>query len=220
MSSDWLPRYRADRLAMAKTWTEVLAGRWSDWEIKEYEVADLLRHYNKARAAFDASNPDPETPGPVSSEAIKSAMKALVSYMRYVKERRFFVPPLTDADLVSLGLSPRGPMPVQQPVPSTVPEIETNASATRELMFRVRDFGSKGWAKPAYVHGFEFVWAIMENTPAQIDKLTNVVTAMGNPIKLTFDEADCGKRIYFAVRWLNNTLQPGPWSDIESAVIP
>jgi hypothetical protein len=37
---------------------------------------------------------------------------------------------------------------------------------------------------------------------------------------MTFDEDQRGKRLWFAVRWENGTVQKGKWSDIFSAVIP
>jgi hypothetical protein len=45
-------------------------------------------------------------------------------------------------------------------------------------------------------------------------------TITANPLVLSFEEEDRGKRVYYAARWVHATEQPGPWSDIESAIIP
>ena len=37
---------------------------------------------------------------------------------------------------------------------------------------------------------------------------------------LKFDEADCGKRGCFCLRWESNTNLKGPWGEIYSAIIP
>ena len=218
MRSDWLPGRTADRLAMAKTWNEQFLSRWEDWEFTEDERGDFSSMYALARKAFDDNNSAKR--GPVTAAALEIQMAALIAMMRDIKRRRLTAPPLTAADLASLGLRPHDTTPTPQPVPSSVPEIEADTSVIRELRFRLRDFGSKHWSKPEHVHGFEFVWLIADARPAHVSHLSNIVTGTRNPVVLSFDEADRGKRVFFAARWVNNTLQPGPWSDIESAVIP
>jgi hypothetical protein len=66
----------------------------------------------------------------------------------------------------------------------------------------------------------ELAWGIREDRPAEVSEFPNMEAATANPIVLSFQEEERGKRVFFAARWLNNTAQPGPWSDIESAVIP
>ena len=84
----------------------------------------------------------------------------------------------------------------------------------------VRDFGSTSWGKPEHVHGIEFAWGIVDSRPGQISELPHLETATANPITLKFEDEERGKKIYYAARWLNNTAQPGLWSDIESAFVP
>ncbi|MDR2730740.1 MAG: hypothetical protein LBB81_07580 [Treponema sp.] len=45
-------------------------------------------------------------------------------------------------------------------------------------------------------------------------------TATANPVIIDFEEEERGSRVFFSARRLNNTAQPGPWSDIEGAIIP
>ncbi|MBC8096333.1 MAG: hypothetical protein H7Y43_11015 [Akkermansiaceae bacterium] len=40
------------------------------------------------------------------------------------------------------------------------------------------------------------------------------------PYRADFEAGDVGKTVYFAFRWLNTKGQPGPWSQIYSAVVP
>jgi len=218
MSSDWLPARIAERLAMAKAWNEQILSRWEDWEFTEDEKSNFASIYTLARKAFDDNNSAKR--GPVTAAALDSKMADLIAVMRDIKRRRLTAPPLTAADLASLGLRPHDTTPTPQPVPSSVPEIEAITAVIRELRFRLRDFGSKHWGKPEHVHGFEFVWMITESRPAHVSHLSNIVTGTRNPVVLMFEEGERGKRVFFAARWVNNTLQPGPWSDIESAIIP
>jgi hypothetical protein len=129
-------------------------------------------------------------------------------------------PPVTDLERDKMGIRNWDTIRTPQPVPATVPEIEADTSVIRRLSFRLRDFGATNWGKPEHVRAMEFAWGIREGRPAIIGELPHLETATANPITLDFEEEERGARVFFAARWLNNTAQPGPWSDIESAIIP
>jgi hypothetical protein len=61
---------------------------------------------------------------------------------------------------------------------------------------------------------------LRETRPEHIDELSNIETFSSGPFTLPFDELKRGQRVFFAARWLNTRGEGGPWSDIESAVIP
>ena len=129
-------------------------------------------------------------------------------------------PPVTDLDRDKMGVRNWDTIRTPQPVPTTVPEIETDSSVIRQLSQRMRDHGSTNWAKPDHVHSMELIWGMMEARPGHVNELTHMETATSNPIVLTFEDEERGKKVYFAARWVNNTAHPGPWSDIESAFVP
>jgi hypothetical protein len=41
-----------------------------------------------------------------------------------------------------------------------------------------------------------------------------------SPYTFQFDLSDAGKRLYCCLRWENNVGVKGPWSEIQSAIIP
>jgi hypothetical protein len=129
-------------------------------------------------------------------------------------------PPVTDADRDNMGIPNPDLIRTPQPVPSTIPEIETDSSLIRQLSLRVRDHGAVHWGKPDHVHGMELAWGIMDTQPGQISDFPHYENETANPIVLVFEEEERGKRVFYAARWVNNTAQPGPWSAIESAVVP
>jgi hypothetical protein len=218
MANDWLPSSVEGRLTMAREWVEVLRQNFEDWDVQETEVDELRRRFTLAQLRVNENAP--ATSNSVTVAAARAAMDSLVEYMRRIRLERLHNSLIPPAGLAALGLRPRDTTPTPQPAPSTVPEIEAITAVIRELRFRLRDFGSKRWGKPAHVHGFEFVWMITESRPAHVSHLANMVTGTRNPVVLMFEEGERGKRVFFAARWVNNTLQPGPWSDIESAIIP
>ena len=66
----------------------------------------------------------------------------------------------------------------------------------------------------------EFCWHLRETHPEHIGELSNIETFSSGPFTLPFDELKRGQRVFYAARWLNTRGEGGPWSDIESAVIP
>jgi hypothetical protein len=129
-------------------------------------------------------------------------------------------PPVTDLDRDKMGIRNWDTIRTEQPVPSSVPEMEFVTSVIREITIRYRDFGSTHWAKPDHVHGIEIRWAILDSRPDTVDALVHIELDTANPLTLVFDEGERGKRIFVSARWFNNTTHTGPWSDIESAFIP
>jgi hypothetical protein len=129
-------------------------------------------------------------------------------------------PPVTDLDRDKMGIRNWDTIRTPQGAPTTVPEIEADSSVIRQLSLRLRDFGATNWGKPEHVHGMELAWGIKDGRPAEVSEFPHLETETANPIVLTFEEEERGLRVFFAARWINNTAQPGPWSDIESAIIP
>jgi hypothetical protein len=130
-------------------------------------------------------------------------------------------PLVTDADLVAMGLPQRSDdKPTPAPVPTTVPvtEIVLPAPATVEIHFH--DEGKKSVAKPKGVHGAEICWAILDAPPSHWNDLTNSSFDTRTPLRLEFDIEERGKTLYFAIRWENTRGEKGPWSEIQTAVIP
>jgi hypothetical protein len=141
-------------------------------------------------------------------------------YLRAFINRFLRWPPVTDLERDKMGIRNPDLVRTPSPVPTTVPEIETNTSVIRELSLRMRDFGAAAWGKPEHVRSMELAWGIREDRPGEVGGLPHLEAATANPIVLTFEEEERGRRVFFAARWLNNTAQAGPWSDIESAVVP
>jgi len=129
-------------------------------------------------------------------------------------------PPVTDLDRDNMGIRNWDTIPTEQPAPTTIPEIEVDTSVIRLLSMRMRDFGASTWGRPEHVHAIELAWGITDARPADAANLPHLETASANPIVLEFHDEERGSRVFFAARWLNNTMHHGPWSDLESAVIP
>ena len=75
-------------------------------------------------------------------------------------------------------------------------------------------------AKPYGVNGAVAAWAILDAPPANQNALPHTFLATRSPHTMEFNEEDRGKTLYLALCWQNGKGQRGPWSDIESVIIP
>jgi len=215
---DWLPANRAARIAMARLWLNVFAERGVEWGLAQSDINQLM--LLTADAGDAELRAEASQGSRVLIAAANEAADALGEYMRIIHRTKLTSPPLVGSDRISLGLEPHDMEPTRAPVPTTVPEIEAITAVIRELSFRFRDFGSRRWARPEHVEGIEFRWEIKDGRPGHVHEIINVEVFSAGPFTLRFDENLRGSRVFFAARWLNSRKEGGPWSDIESAVIP
>jgi hypothetical protein len=131
-------------------------------------------------------------------------------------------PLVTDKDLLEMGLPDRhsgGGTPA--PVAKTYPDYDIDSGTIRHLILHFFDQGKKKTkAKPPGQHGAEIDWAILDAPPASIKDLVNSAFDTHTPFTLEFDENERGKTVYFCLRWENTRGQKGPWSEIQSAIVP
>ena len=126
---------------------------------------------------------------------------------------------LTDADRDNLGLPIRKSGRTPTPVATTIPWVQVVMTVIRYLRF---DFGGSetSRAKPAGQHGMELAGRIGGDRPANVHELTLSYFDTHTPLSIAFEEEDRGKPFWFAVRWENTRGEKGPWSEIQSAIIP
>jgi hypothetical protein len=98
--------------------------------------------------------------------------------------------------------------------------IDLSMIRTLSIFFQALILGGRSRAKPVGVHGAEMLWAILDTAPTSVDALTHSSFSTHSPFTLTFDESDRKKTVYFCLRWENTRGEKGPWSEIDTAVIP
>ena len=190
------------------------------WSIPDAEVTDMKAAYTAFKTAFAAAR-DPATRTSIAVAKKNAAMLELTAQLRQMVEFRIRRNPVIDAPaLIGLGLKPFDTHPTPSPDPDTIPQIEVVLPAPRTLHIRFRAENSKRWGKPAGVHGIECLWVIADTPHTKIKDLLHSIFATKNPLELTFDEDERGKRVYFVVRWENGTVKKGKWSEIFNVIIP
>jgi hypothetical protein len=127
---------------------------------------------------------------------------------------------VTDEDRTSMGLPIHKTSRTPAPVQTDAPESNTVLNTIRCVEIHFRKMGSKSNAKPAHVYGAELKYVIAATKPVDVSDLTNSIIDTASPVNLTFKEEERGKTVYYCLCWVNTRGEKGPYSSIESAIIP
>ena len=232
MSNDWLPSTREGILGMAMKWNTVLALKGASWSVPEERITQLNTLTLNAQAAYNESKTKDRTS--VITAKVEKAFKELVADLRDVKNRYYFVPPLTSVDLASLDLSP--PDEIRTEVPAPIDTARGNTLLTVRYILTViweflnpQDERANHGVRVNYgvitpdpeaqsaLTGKHYYLKDAPNTPAQLSE--NFFTRRRkNPIE--FPVQDSGKTVWFCLQVENAKGVHGPWGEMFNAVIP
>jgi hypothetical protein len=204
---------------MAENWVQILTLNAAAWNVPVEEVTDLGTLTTGAAAALAAAQNE-TTRTPVTTAQCKTAFEAMIAKMRDIKKRCFYVPPLTKADIISLGLKPHDTTPTASGTPTSQVTVETYLVGRHELGVRII-YVTGSAADPAN-KGFRIwhsVTAQGETPPANPEELRKSFFTKRKKDVIEFDFGDSGKTAYFAVQ-IENEGKKGPWGPMVSALIP
>jgi hypothetical protein len=168
-------------------------------------------------ATLDATVKISENPATRTAAAIakrNEARDALDVELRpFIQGRLIHNNRVTDDDLRAMGLPvhDRNPSPVPDPVQT--PPIQARAASPGVVEL---DFGAKGKG----IHGAEVCWVLSETPILDWSDLLHSAFATHTPLRLSFEGRDRGKWLYFAARWENTRGVKGPWTEIQSFIVP
>jgi hypothetical protein len=233
MSNDWLPARRDDQIGMAKDWLTVLRAKAAEWFVPDTEIRLLEALTANADAILIKAKSSERTM--VITAQCKEAFSALTEKMLLIKNRCFLCPPLTEADLISLQLTPKD----LAYTPPTVPTEQVEGDILRpgvhllEIILRIITRTENHYGQ----FGFRIYWGIFPNRdamveetpslkreppqiPGSVDALPFSKYTKRKRERFNFDPADSGKLVFFCVRLENTEGDAGPWGPLLSAVIP
>ncbi|MDR1211781.1 MAG: hypothetical protein LBK40_06075, partial [Spirochaetaceae bacterium] len=214
-STDWLPNSREEQIIMARKWLKVFNEETEDaqgttvkkyvaWGIPLVEFTLFGTLYGEAQTALTAAQNE-ETRTPVANARCRTAFDALNSDARDLKKRHFFVPPLTDADLVSLGLKIPDPGPTPSGNPTAQVTLETFLVGRHELGVRI--LYVTGNPDDAANKGYRIWYSVVEpgeTPPTDPEQLTKSFYTKRKKDRIEFGFGDSGKTVYFAVQIEND----------------
>ena len=216
---NWLPRRREMILAMGKNWNVNMAAKADPWGIPE----DIRVRLS---AAIDIAERElaipPNERNAVTNTRLKTAFDELTAAMRDIKKRYFYNPPLTDSDIVALGLKLKDsePTPVADPVGLAKASVKYPNKGALELHLE-HDGSTPADAKANY--GFRIYHGVVaagETLPASGMDLHESIFSRKKKVLFTYNPDDSGKTAYFCIRYENSKGKAGQWGAMFSAIIP
>jgi hypothetical protein len=204
---------------MGKNWAAILSVKGDDWNIPAAEVQVLSALVGAADSILAVAENE-STRTKVVTAQCRAAFKALEDKMRDIKRRCFFVPPLTDADLIALGLVPGDPVRTPSGKPEDQVRAEIFLVGPHELGVRIV-YVTGGPDNPANKEYRIWYLAVPPGgqAPTDPEDLPNSFSTMRKKDVIEFEYGDSGKTAYIAVQ-IENDGKKGPWGPMVSAVIP
>ena len=225
---NWLPGRRDDQLAMAKSWSAVLAVKGAGWGVPQADIAEL----NTLIAAADAAllRAKSSDRSPVITAQCREAFGELVEKMRYIKARYFLSPPLVESDYASLLLSKPDTTPTEIPDPTAQPTADLVFPGIHLVELRkIRPLAGTE-PDPRSNYGVRIHWGLageptemnrfrVTGTPKSGRDLPNSVFTRRKKERFDFD-GESGNRVYFCLKYEIPAGGEGSFGPILSAVIP
>ena len=218
MAGDWMPHTMQGRIDMGRVWVDKLAVKGAAWQIPANAIIEL-GEFVEAAEEMQAQALSPNATAAIRHRRDRIVIE-MVAFMRDLRRRRFFIPPLNEEDLLSLGL--RLPDTVRTDHINVTEEVDfvLEIAGIRQVHVRFWQHGLASMAKPAGYDGAVLDWGVLDAPPSEPEDLTNHTMASRTPHTLQFTEEERGKTVYIALRWQNERGNTGPWSDIKSTVVP
>jgi hypothetical protein len=175
---------------------------------------EYVKRYNAAK------NPETRTP-----TAVLMKDEALAAYVKEIRALvRIYLangPAVTDEDRSNMGLSIHKSTRTPAPVAKNAPACKIDTGTICRLILYFYDEGKeKTKAKPPGQHGVEISWMISDVPVVDADDLVHSAFDTRTPFTLEFQGHERGKTVYLALRWENTRGEKGPWSVVQSAIIP
>ncbi|MDR0768561.1 MAG: hypothetical protein LBE71_01440 [Dysgonamonadaceae bacterium] len=215
---DYIPRKDSELIAWSANFTAQIVANAGAWNIPAGEITPL----QTANANFATLHAKADSPAKTSIIIAEknTARKTLIAKIRGLVGFRLKNPVITDAQRIALGLHVRNTTPSPIPAPTTRPELNIDLLDFRRLKVIFHDQDHDRKAKPYGVTGAVIIYAVLDAPPAAHSALTRNVLATRTPYILEFTEEERRKTVYVAICWQNKKGQRGPWSEIESAIVP
>jgi hypothetical protein len=234
MKTDWLPSSRTGQLDMALNWMDILYRKSKAWGIPDEVHTNLETLVEHAQDALhDARGSERNA---VINQQVRTAFGALTDFMRDVKRRYYFIPPLSEADWVSLGLHLPDATPTNIGAPTTVVSAEISYPHKNALALLITPV-SGGYDDRAD-WGFRIYYGVLPHSGDNISEEMMIERQYlrrvpQNPEELPhshftrrkrdlidFPYDNSGKQCVICIRYENGKGDKGPWGPMVSSFIP
>ena len=131
---------------------------------------------------------------------------------------------MTDANRSSCGIKPIDLTRTRVPVPDTFPRVTLQPVSSYRVKIFVKqsedENGVSKRGKPKGVKRFEVVYEVGTAVVTDVTACSKTRQESKNPLALTFLSTQAGLKLTVYARWMNNRNEGGPWSAVQTAIVP
>jgi hypothetical protein len=143
------------------------------------------------------------------------------SVRQYVKEHLEYSSAISDEERERMGLPVHKTTRTPAKVADEAPYSEVDTSVAGRITVHFFEKGDKHKkSKPQGQMGVELVYIISDTPPQKWEDMPNSVIDTNSPVHLDFENDVRSKTLFYSLRWINTRGIPGPWSTIQSVIIP
>ncbi|MDR0686044.1 MAG: hypothetical protein LBF79_01090 [Dysgonamonadaceae bacterium] len=187
------------------------------------ELVRLHDDYNKKYRISE----DKETRTSSTVLARQEARKICEKEIRFVvRTYLIYNPNVTNAqrELMGLPIHKTDRTPIGVPAESPSMKLKVMSAGQLAVEFKAQKAGDiegkKSNAKPYGMDGAQIVYDVLPEPPIDHAKFTRQHLATRTPYRVYFPAVERGKTAYFAIAWVNEKGEVGPFSQILSEIIP
>jgi hypothetical protein len=210
--------------------------KFYEWATMVYPYATSISNKQRWGLPDDAVSPEMETaysvyvhkyltaenPVTRTSAAVQGkneARRIFEKHIRaYIRAWITYNPRVTDQDRRNMRLGIHDTTAASIGSPVEMPLLEIDFSKRQQHSVISKNIEGKR-RKPENTHGFEIYYKLGRDAPAGDDDFRYAGLSTRSPFVIKYNLGDTGKTVWYRVRWVNGKNDPGPWSEIVSAVI-
>jgi len=215
-----IPRKDSDLRAFAGNLVGQCDTNKTAWGLPAEEITALAAKQTAFNTALTAAESPDRRRSDVAAknEAKKTLVEALALF---IGKNLDYNAAITDPIRESLGLPRRDRTWTPIPRPDVSPVFYIKIKGPRILAVHYKNAGSTGKARPKGYNGAVIRYGVFDaDKTVTFDDLNQSLLATKTPFTFEFTEAERGKKVYFALAWENNRGEMGPFSELQSEVIP
>lgn len=175
--------------------------------------------------------------GPVATEVCNAAFAALITKMRFIKERFFLVPPLTNAELIALGLKPKDSIITKKAAPKGAFTGRILSALNGAMQYVIEPVEAIPPDPPGLIANYDVYLGLMPpggatleqaagpkhylmHTPTTYADLNLNSSVSKKRGRLSFDGESRGMAGYISFRATNGKENQGPPGPVVGFVVP
>jgi hypothetical protein len=179
---------------------------------------EMTTAYSNYTAKYLAAE-NPVTRTPAAVQAKHESRKVFEKLFRaYISAWITYNPRVSDEDRRNMRLPIHDTTPTSVGPPTEMSILEIDFSKRQQHSVIAKNAEGKR-KKPLHAHGFEIYYKVGGDAPASDHDFQYAGFTTRSPFIIKYDLDHVSKTVWYRVRWVNIKNDPGPWSEIVSAVI-